>query len=1177
MAVRQQSLLKKAKLAANQETWKVSKSSAEKHRKSVDAPVAPDPSSGISKQLERAKNYQAALAVNQGIVSQLLFAISTEEDIRGGTGNGTFCKVSVSKPGIPMTGAGCILDPQMGPSELKDICPKCRGGIMTCPGHPGYIELAAPIYHPAFISSVLIILKLFCYTHWKKSREERENWIIDQSLRERKRLRDERVDQTKISMMTREIREKLLDDPDCPPVHLIPCFNPLNIQRDWAGIHGTAKLKVIEATRQCTKCVSDANPVTYAIVKDYFIEQKLGEVSVLLDPEDVKEFLTAIDEDVTTEGVNKNWASLLGFGTNKLRALVMNVFPVLSNIHRHQKMIAGTLTPHAFTNHYKAILEENIKLLEKIDKSEGDYMSKRSRFDIAMGSSESDTSERVAGGASLHTLCENIYNLIFAKDDKTDNHFDTEHHGGRVVVSVQTSINGKYGIIRHDVAGKGSDHSGRAVLIGDPEIMVDEVGISEIFAESVTIPEEILSQEDITDWSIHMPKMVNGKLKIGLIKKVIKSNDRVLDLEHHENVFLEIGDTVRRSIVEGDILVITRQPVLHKGGIQGFRARIFAGGGNVIRIHPSVTGPFNADFDGDEMNMAVPQNLASRRDVASKMMVANCARGDQYSSPWIGLIQNSIVAAKLMTAKSTIISPSLRDAIIMEGLSIFEKRNPGGKFRTNPSAFLQTLYSLERNLDPASGRAVLSFFFPIDFHYERKAKGGETVLVEKGFLVSGQLDKNDVGKESGGMVDAILEQYDAETVVVFLSAFTSGLYKYIEVTGFTLGPSDCVLDTDDPRDDPQGTIDDLIEAAKESAKKLLSPGTTGELAKLALAGVDKVMAELGDRVNAIVKSGGVDIVAKKKELAAESGDKELQDILATALRILAETKQEIDFTSEAASHLIKYANMKPNPDSFAELVRTVITSILTGKRQGKLEERLLVETQIFKILIKLLQATPTESFQHEEENSSYVSLKFMMSEPAAIKEAMQKRLQEGISLRDKIDGADRFSNSFLFIVYSGAKGTANNVTQVLGLVGPQERELLDRNPVTNRTLPFVERDDTDPVSNGFCASPFGTGLNPIEFWHHAQASRGNIIESNLKPKDTGYFYRRAWIMMGDIAAYEDGSARNESGRIIQFAYGGDMFDPRRLINVQGDPQFIHASMAVKQIRSAAGKAEFTTK
>ena len=1175
-------------------------------RSEVPVPSSEAPADeGVDTRLKRAQNYDNSLNINQGVISQLLFTISTDEDIRGGTGNGAFCKVTTVKPGMSMVGPGCLLDPQMGPSEPKQPCPRCAGSIMTCPGHPGYIDLAAPIFHPAFISSTLIILKLFCYTHWNKSNEARETWVY-KWVREWISEHKKEYEAKKLIVPENAILRKMaMEEKDCPTVELIPCFNPIEVQQNWGNIHGTARLKLIESNRQCKKCIGDVNPVEYAITDYYFIYQKLNDASVPMDPEDVKTFFTAIDND-NIDGEPKNWASLLGFGNNKLSSLVMKAWPVMSNIHRHQKMIAGTLTPHAFTTHYKMILEENIKLQEKIDKAKPNLLfprqksalSSSSDFDVAVGATEN--AERAAGVANYRTLCENINNLVFAKDEKTDNRFDTEHHGGRVVVSVMTTINGKYGVLRHDVAGKGSDHSGRAVLIGDPEIMVDEVGISEVFAESMTIPEEILSEEDVTYWTQHMPQIVNGKRKIGQIKKVIKRGHKEpLDLEYHKEIYLEVGDVVRRRVIEGDILVITRQPVLHKGGIQGFKARIFAEGGNVIRIHPSVTGPFNADFDGDEMNMAVPQTLASRQDVGSKMMVTNCVRGDQYSSPWIGLIQNPIVAAKRMTAKSTTISPSLRDAIIMEGIYIFTKSNPGGKFRTSGSDFMQELYSLERNLDPTSGRAILSFFFPIDFHYERKSKGKEDVIVEKGFLISGQLDKYDVGKESGGFVDAILEQYDAETVVTFLSAITSGLYKYIEVSGFTLGPSDCVLDTDESHDDPQGTIDSLVEAAKESVKKSLEGGQSGVLATLALAEVDKVLAGLGDRINDIVKSGGVDIVAKKKALAAEAADVELQDTLNVSSRILDTLEAEhqetirqplpepsgaatrtqedqkggINFESEAGKRLVQYAGIKPDATSFGELVRSVIQNVRFGKRTGKLEEKLLIEIEVFKILTQLLQNSGEEVFQPQEE-TAFASLKFMLAEPIAIRELMQKRLQEAIYLRAKIVGADRFDNNFLFIVYSGAKGTASNVTQVLGSVGPQERELLDRNPITDRTLPFVERGDRDPVSNGFVASSFGRGLNPIEFWHHAQASRGNIIESNLKPKDTGYAYRRAWILLGDITTYEDGTARNESGRIVQFAYGGDMFDPRRLINVQGEPQFVHVSMAAKRIRSAGGKAEF---
>jgi hypothetical protein len=386
-----------------------------------------------------------------------------------------------------------------------------------------------------------------------------------------------------------------------------------------------------------------------------------------------------------------------------------------------------------------------------------------------------------------------------------------------------------------------------------------------------------------------------------------------------------------------------------------------------------------------------------------------------------------------------------------------------------------------------------------------------------------------------------------------------------------LGATDCVLLGEEGKPDPQNTIDDLIDDMRTSVEKLLKSAGTGTLAKQAQAEVDKQIAELGDRINSIVTSGGVDIVAKKKVLAEERNDSLLKDALNLVLRSSFTLSEKFP----GISFLKLNRGLELTEESFKERVTPVLTAITTGKRT-EVEKTLSVEIEVLKVCMAIL-ANIGETFQDREVSvlGELTSLKAkIQTKPQIVTRLMIDRLKSSVNLRAEIIGANKFDNNFLYIVNSGAKGTASNVAQVLGSIGPQDRELIDVNPVTGRSLPFSTKWSLDPVATGFCASSFGRGMDPIEFWHHASASRGNIIESNLKPKDTGYFYRRAWVMMGDIVTHEDGSARNESGRVVQFAYGGDMFDPRSLINVKKEAQFIHVHMAVKIVRSKAGKKEF---
>lgn len=1113
-----------------------SKTAVEKNRSQKSAASTSHPSRAPAptpeERLAAAKNHAIAKTIRPGVISKLIFGISSPEEILG-VGR---CNVLSSEI---TTQSGCILDPQMGPHTQGPSCIKCGKDVMGCPGHPGYIKLSVHVYHPAYVKSLVKLLSLFCFTHWKKSYNARAKFIAEQI---EQGLSD----------------EKAAEDPNCPRIEIWPCFDVAAAKTKWPRIYGETKLKLIEANRHCAQCTGDAQPVKYKLGECY-IEQTIGDKEDSMDPEEVANFLEAIDNDTDGNGTNNDWAEIVGFGKNKLRSIVMSYFPVMANIHRQTKLVKGVEEFHSFTRQYSQIVAKNNAIREAIKE-------KRGGTGVRHVGSDFHIMKQSKAESDYRALNAEIYNLIFTSNDTSDKAFDTEKRSNAAIVSIDSSVKGKPGVLRKDVLGKGSDFSGRAVIIGDIEIDVDEVGISKAFADGITIEEKIDTEEDLLYWNQHMPKIVEGKRVVGWIKRVETPNGKTIDLEN-ASTDLQLGDKVRRSIVDGDVIVISRQPVLHKGGLMGFRARVFEGGGNVVRINPAVTGPFNADFDGDEMNIAVPQELASRQETLRTMMVTNCVKGDQFSSPWVGLIQNAIVAGKQITEPGTILSNEQRNMIITHGAELYGRRNPGGVFRTSVSEFIQDLNSLKSNLKPNSGRAAVSFFLPRTFNYERSPEKKEKIIVENGFLISGVLDKADLGKSSGGMIDSILTQYGAEAVIVFLSAITRGLYEYLETVGFTLGAGDCVLMGEEGKKSPQDTIDDLIEDMRKSVTKLLeSTDRSGTLAKLAQTEVDKQIAELGDRINAIVKAGGIDIVAKKNVLSSENKNVLLMDALENILSLsfdLPTTKTEFFPSAQLFKTVL---GREVDVESFKGLVRKTVQSIKTGKRdKGDLN----VEIEVFKTCNKILDQL------EESTELKLTSIKAkMVSSTKAVALLMIKELNSAIRLRTEIVGADKFDNNFLYIVNSGAKGTAANVAQVLGSVGPQQRELIDVNPVTGRSLPFSERWTLDPVANGFCASSYGKGLDPIEFWHHAQASRGNIIESNLKPKDTGYFYRRAWIMMGDILTYEDGSARNENGRVVQFAYGGDMFDPRALINVKKSAQFIHGSIAVKMIRAESGKMEF---
>lgn len=103
--------------------------------------------------------------------------------------------------------------------------------------------------------------------------------------------------------------------------------------------------------------------------------------------------------------------------------------------------------------------------------------------------------------------------------------------------------------------------------------------------------------------------------------------------------------------------MFNRQPSLHKMSIMGHRIKIMPY--STFRLNLSVTSPYNADFDGDEMNMHVPQSFETRAEVLELMMVPKCIVSPQANRPVMGIVQDTLLGCRKITKRDTFIEKVL--------------------------------------------------------------------------------------------------------------------------------------------------------------------------------------------------------------------------------------------------------------------------------------------------------------------------------------------------------------------------------------------------------------------------------------------------------------------------------------------------------------------------------------
>jgi DNA-directed RNA polymerase III subunit RPC1 len=136
------------------------------------------------------------------------------------------------------------------------------------------------------------------------------------------------------------------------------------------------------------------------------------------------------------------------------------------------------------------------------------------------------------------------------------------------------------------------------------------------------------------------------------------------------------------------------------------------------------------------------------------------------------------------------------------------------------------------------------------------------------------------------------------------------------------------------------------------------------------------------------------------------------------------------------------------------------------------------------------------------------------------------------------------TNKALIMAQSGAKGSVLNICQMVSTLGQQ---IVNGKRVQNgfigRTLPHFKHEDLMPESRGFVFNSFYTGLLPTEFFFHTMAGREGLIDTAVKTADTGYMQRKLVKVMEDLVVEYDFSVRSSEGKLVQFLYGDDAFDP----------------------------------
>jgi DNA-directed RNA polymerase beta' subunit len=390
---------------------------------------------------------------------------------------------------------------------------------------------------------------------------------------------------------------------------------------------------------------------------------------------------------------------------------------------------------------------------------------------------------RIEAGAAKSVVDEwtNVlqYHIATLVDNQIPGVAPSAQRNGRPLKSIQQRLGSKEGRIRYNIQGKRVEFSARSVITPDPNISIAELGVPEKIAMNLTFPER--ATKFSKDHRGNLDKLYrliqNGPNKFPGAKTIRHKDGRITSLRHvnTKEIVLHEGDIVNRHLMDGDIVLFNRQPTLHRMSMMGHRVKVLKG--KTFRLNVSVTAPYNADFDGDEMNMHCPQSYEAATELDEIAAVPHQILRPRDGLPVIGIVQDTLVGSYRMTREH--VSFNRREFM---NLMMWNRRFDG------------TIPLPKADGDKWTGRQVLSQLMPpinLDMMNSSKKK----VVIRDGEILEGQIDKSIFSKASKGIIHMTYKDYGSKETVDMIDALQNTVEQFLVYNGFSVGISDLIADS----------------------------------------------------------------------------------------------------------------------------------------------------------------------------------------------------------------------------------------------------------------------------------------------------------------------------------------------------------------------------------------------
>lgn len=717
---------------------------------------------------------------------------------------------------------GTVNDPRMGAIRGR-ACGTCNGRGFDCPGHLGHIEFPPDVYifHPLLMKNgqIMDLHDILCHncgsikinpqkliseglvnnTEANNYQANADNCLSTRSTTSNSSRTPAR--QEELVASGRELTEDALDD---------VMEEPDGEESENIGVVVSRlkmiRMHVLKASKvdhkkvyQCENC----HKFSYAVARTRSKEEKI----IFLD-QDKKEVRLPISGKTSSMSIFTNFVTnfksqmrLLGFEDPEgpLR-WILDTVPVIPTRLIPPIEIGGILEPNPITQIYQKIVQVRREIIQ------ADYSSNVKQF---IDFQPDYLAKYKVFTTLISSLMDNSNDALYFKGSE------------KSVLTLSHMLKGKRGLIRGAISGKRVDFSARFPIIHVPGLDFDEIGIPKIIAEEVPMPKFVTEQNKDRYqklWDERKIKYYTFRelASSGLIYSSIRKWD-----EKMKDYKLRVGDKVWVPLENGMKILAGRQPTIHKMSLMAYRVRILEHGERAIAITLPITMLHNADLDGDEMTIHVPQTEDAQKEIEIAS-ASNYIMNEETNKPGIALTFNALLAATHLTSRQTLVPENVYN--ILRKTLEERKRSQLKDIDKRLEAF---------GIDKRSGRGVFSMLLPLGETIVLKDgiptakeervqyRKGEDFIITDGVLISGVATKSHIGVSEGSLVQYLYLDFGTNVAKQFINDADIVLNQYIENVGFSLTLSQCFVKPE-AEEKASKEIADAIAKAEAEIKHILA-------------------------------------------------------------------------------------------------------------------------------------------------------------------------------------------------------------------------------------------------------------------------------------------------------------------------------------------------------------------